>query len=231
MAAGEATMPTSTVEDYLKAILLQEQEQGPPGEALVTMGQISSALGVAPGTVTAMVKTLEKGGHLAYEPYAGVRLSEGGRRLAVRVLRRHRLIELFLVEVLGFDWSEVHDEAERLEHVVSEKLIEKIDAFLGHPDTDPHGDPIPSVAGEIRETEYVNLMECPAGKDLRIARVSDQDEAFLRFAERLGLKPGERVSVDERDPMAAAVTLRTRLGEPVTLGQEAAAKLWVEVER
>lgn len=220
-------MPTSTVEDYLKAILLEEERR--PGGELVTMGHISSALGVAPGTVTAMVKTLEKSGHLAYEPYAGVRLSEEGRQLAVRVLRRHRLIELFLVEVLGFDWSEVHEEAERLEHVVSEKLIERIDAFLDHPRTDPHGDPIPSVAGEIATAEVMSLADCPAGETFLIARVSDQDEAFLRFAERHGLKPGERVSVEAHDPMASAVTLRAEGRTAVTLGKEAAAKLWVAV--
>ncbi len=223
-----ATMPTSTVEDYLKAILVQEQ-RSPPG-TLVSMGRIGGSLEVAPGTVTAMVKTLEKGGLLVYEPYIGVRLTHDGRRMALHVLRRHRLIELFLVEILDLDWSEVHDEAERLEHAMSDKLIDRIDTLLGYPRTDPHGDPIPDGAGEVpgSELELINLAECPAGDAFRIARVGDQDEAFLRFLERHGLKPGARIAVHQSDPSADAVTLKPERRPEVTLGAEAAAKLWVE---
>ncbi len=218
-------MPTSTVEDYLKTILLEEQ--GQPADRLVTMGQIAAALEVAPGTVTAMAKTLAKETLLTYEPYSGVRLTEEGRRTALFVLRRHRLIELFLVETLGLDWSEVHEEAERLEHVMSEKLIDRIDAMLGYPRVDPHGDPIPDGAGELSEEQLVSLAECPAG-EARVARVSDQDEAFLRFIERHGLKPGTHVSVRRRDPSADAVSVRPHHQPEVTLGVEAAAKLWME---
>ena len=219
-------MPTSTVEDYLKTIFLQEESLAPP--ELVTMGQIGTALGVAPGTVTAMVKTLEKGGLLRYEPYSGVRLTAEGRHVALHVLRRHRLIELFLVETLGFDWSEVHDEAERLEHAMSDKLIDRVDALLGHPQVDPHGDPIPDLHGRLRESELVSLADCRAGGRFRIARVSDQDEVFLRFVERQGLKPGTAIAVAAHDPSADAVTVRPDEGRPVTIGSEAAGKLWVE---
>lgn len=220
-------MPTSTVEDYLKAILIQEQplERG----QLVTMGQIGGALEVAPGTVTAMVKTLEKDGLLSYEPYAGVRLTENGRRMALHVLRRHRLIELFLVEVLDLDWSEVHEEAERLEHAMSDKLIDRVDKLLGYPSVDPHGDPIPDGQGEMREPKaMVSLGDTEAGRQYRVARVGDQDEAFLRFVERYGLKPGTRITVEECEPVADAVTLRPHGGKTIALGGEAAAKLWVE---
>lgn len=219
-------MPTSTVEDYLKAILQGEQRL-PRGE-LVTMGQIASALEVAPGTVTAMIKTLDKGGLVRYERYNGVRLTDSGRQTALDVLRRHRLIELFLVETLGLDWSEVHEEAERLEHAMSEKLIDRIDAMLGYPRVDPHGDPIPDGKGRFEPAEVVSLEQCPPGRALRIARVSDQDEQFLRFAERHGLKPGRRVTLEDRDPSAAAITVHPEGGTAVTLGLEAAAKLWVE---
>jgi DtxR family Mn-dependent transcriptional regulator len=219
-------MTTSTVEDYLKAILVHEQQQ--PAERLVTMGQIGTALAVAPGTVTAMVKTLEKDGLLSYEPYSGVRLSTDGRRVALHVLRRHRLIELFLVEILGLDWSEVHDEAECLEHAMSDKLIDRIDALLGHPETDPHGDPIPDVAGEVRQPQLISLSDCPLGNAFRVARVSDQDESFLRFVERHGLKPGSRVAVKKRDASADAVTVQSETRPEITIGGEAAAKLWVE---
>ena len=221
-------MPTSTVEDYLKAILV-EQQRLPVGR-LVTMGQIGAALEVAPGTVTAMVKALEKDGLLTYEPYSGVRLTVDGRRLALHVLRRHRLIELFLVEVLGLDWSEVHEEAEHLEHAMSDKLVDRIDQLLGYPRTDPHGDPIPDVAGELRQADLVNLDDCPPGGPFTIARVSDQDESFLRFVERHGLKPGSRVEIVRRDRSADAITLQPELLPAVTLGGEAAAKLWVEAK-
>ncbi|MEM9554183.1 MAG: metal-dependent transcriptional regulator [Acidobacteriota bacterium] len=221
-------MPSSTVEDYLKAILLQEQGLA-PGE-LVTMGQIASALEVAPGTVTAMVKTLEREDLVDYSPYSGVRLSDDGRRTATRVLRRHRLIELFLVEVLGLDWSAVHDEAERLEHAMSDAVIDRIDALLGHPRVDPHGDPIPEAGGELQPELSVCLRDCPAGDGFRVARVSDQDEDFLKFVERHGLKPGTRVAVEAREPLADAVTVRPHGGVSVTLGGEAAAKLWLAAD-
>lgn len=220
-------MPTSTVEDYLKTILIHEQplKRG----QLVPMGQIGMSLEVAPGTVTAMVKTLEKDGLLSYEPYAGVRLTGDGRRMALHVLRRHRLIELFLVEMLGLDWSEVHEEAERLEHAMSDKLIDHIDMMLGFPSVDPHGDPIPDAKGMMREPRpVVGLMECKAGRGYRISRVSDQDEQFLRFIERHGLKPGTRIAIENCEPVADAVTLRPHGGQTMTLGGEAAAKLWVE---
>src|ERR1051325_3783314 len=137
-------MPTSTVEDYLKHILLAEQET--PGERVGT-GQIAARLALSPGTVTSMLKTLADSGLLDYEPYGGVRLTKAGRQLAAHVLRRHRLLELYLVEVLHFDWSEVHAEAEQLEHAVSDRLIARMDEVLGFPTVDPHGDPIPSSTG------------------------------------------------------------------------------------
>lgn len=219
-------MPTSTVEDYLKAILLAQEKR--TAGRLVTMGQIAASLEVAPGTVTSMVKTLEKDGLLTYEPYSGVRLTDKGRRTAIHVLRRHRLIELFLVETLGFDWSEVHEEAEQLEHAMSDKLIDRIEVLLGYPSADPHGDPIPDVSGELRATELISLAECPPGDAFRIARVSDQGETFLRFVERHGLKPGTRVAVHRRDPSAAAVTVQPERQPEVTIGDGAASKLWVE---
>ena len=142
-------LPSQTVENYLKTIFLAQAGRAAPDE-LVPMGQIASALGVVPGTATTMVKTLSESGLVHYEPYMGVRLTPAGEKLASLVLRRHRLIELFLVKVLGMSWTEVHDEAERLEHAVSEQLIERIDAMLGRPAVDPHGDPIPTAEGHDR---------------------------------------------------------------------------------
>src|SRR5437763_332815 len=141
-------LPSSTVENYLKAVHQGQSALSGP-ERLVPMGQVASALGVTPGTATTMVKALAEAGLVEYEPYSGVRLTSAGEKLAGRVLRRHRLVEAFLVQVMGMSWTEVHEDAEQLEHVVSERLIERIDQMLGHPTHDPHGDPIPSPEGAI----------------------------------------------------------------------------------
>jgi DtxR family Mn-dependent transcriptional regulator len=218
-------MPTSTVEDYLKCILLA-QELDP--EALVSMGQIAAALKVAPGTVTAMVKTLADSGLVAYEPYSGVRLAPAGRQLAAHVLRRHRLIELFLVQIMGMDWSEVHSEAEELEHAVSDRLIERMDEMLGYPSVDPHGDPIPDVHGVVAAPPRPSLLTCAVGTVLRVARVADQSREFLQLVERRGLKPGSGVRVERRDEAADTVDLRLESGEPLSLGNRAASKIFVE---
>jgi DtxR family transcriptional regulator, Mn-dependent transcriptional regulator len=218
-------MPTSTVEDYLKCILLA-QELDP--EALVSMGQIGGALKVAPGTVTAMVKTLADSGLVSYEPYSGVRLTPSGRQLAAHVLRRHRLIELFLVQVMGMDWSEVHSEAEELEHAVSDRLVERMDEMLGFPSVDPHGDPIPDVHGVVAPSVLPSLLTCAVGAGLRVARVADQSRDFLQLVERRGLKPGSGVRVEHRDEAADTVDLRLESGEPLSLGNRAASKIFVE---
>ncbi len=221
-------MATSTVEDYLKHILLAEERE--PG-ARVSMGQVAAALSVAPGTVTAMMKTLSDGGLVEYEPYSGVRLSAPGRQLATHVLRRHRLIELFLVEVLKMDWSEVHAEAEDLEHAVSDRLIERIDEMLGFPSVDPHGDPIPDSHGVVRKPDLQSLLLCPLGRPVRLARVADQSRDFLQLLERRGLKPGCTLVVEAREEAADAVTLQLATGDALTLGFRAASKIYVDEGR
>ncbi len=219
-------MPTSTVEDYLKAILTEEQ--GHP-DSLVTTGRIASAIHVAPGTATSMVKTLADSSLVTYEPYSGVRLTEAGRQLATHVLRRHRLVELFLVQVMEMDWSEVHEEAERLEHAISERLLERMDEMLGYPSVDPHGDPIPDATGRLQELDLSSLATCPLSETLVVARVRDQDPDFLRVVERRGLMPGSRVIVEERSEAADLVVLRNPDGEgSLTLGVRAASKILVE---
>src|SRR5436189_3918197 len=171
-------LPSSTVENYLKAIY-QGQSSLASGARLVPMGQVAAALGVTPGTATTMVKALAESGLADYEPYSGVRLSAAGEKLAGLVLRRHRLVELFLVQVMGMSWDEVHDDAEQLEHVVSERLIERIDEMLGRPTHDPHGDPIPASDGTISTRHLESLMTCPLGVLLKVTRITDQDPAFL----------------------------------------------------
>src|SRR5215204_2955292 len=147
-------MATSTVEDYLKTLYTQQQRGG---AERVAMGVFASAMNVAPGTATAMVKTLDEAGLVDYEPRGGVRLSAKGEKLALHVLRRHRLVELFLVEVLKLDWSEVDHEAEELEHAISDKVLAKIDELLNFPQVDPHGDPIPSSKGKLPSRTLASL--------------------------------------------------------------------------
>jgi DtxR family Mn-dependent transcriptional regulator len=222
-------LPSSTVENYLKAIY-QGQAALPADVRLVPMGHVASSLGVTPGTATTMVKALAQSGLAEYEPYSGVRLTAAGETLAALVLRRHRLVELFLVQVMGMSWDEVHEEAEHLEHVVSERLIERIDRMLGHPTHDPHGDPIPSPEGTIPAHHLDNLLTCPVGIRLRVTRIADQDPAFLRFIESNGLKPGQTIEVETRDEAADAVRLRGGNRPPLTIGARAASKLLVKVE-
>ena len=223
-------LPSSTVENYLKAIYLGVGALS-PGQRLLPMGQLASALGVAPGTATTMVKTLAESGLVEYEPYTGVTLTPAGERLAALVLRRHRLIELFLVQVMGLRWDEVHDEAEQLEHVVSDRLIERIDEMLGRPEVDPHGDPIPNSEGAIKQQEAQSLMTCPLNTPVTVTRVVDQDRMFLRFIENHHLKPGESIEVEERDAASDSVRVKGKGEQRITIGTRAASKLLVQIAR
>lgn len=218
-------MPTITVENYLKQLYLEQQSLS---DELVPMGRLATAMKVTPGTATSMVKALADSGLILYEPRTGARLTPGGEQLALRVLRRHRLIELFLVKVLGLDWSEVHAEAEELEHAISDKVLERIDALLGRPSADPHGDPIPPPGGDHTESALPSLADCEPNRPMRIARVIDQEPQFLQFVNRCGLTPGVKVIVTDRDPLADAVALRLNGRKPLTLGITAAAKIRVE---
>jgi DtxR family Mn-dependent transcriptional regulator len=219
-------LPSSTVENYLKAIYLG-QSQLLEGQRLLPMGQLALALGVAPGTATTMVKALSESGLVTYEPYIGVRLSPAGEKLAALVLRRHRLIELFLVQVMGLSWDEVHEDAEQLEHVVSDRLIERIDEMLGRPEADPHGDPIPRADGQVAQREMASLITCPLHERVVVSRVTDQDAQFLRFIEQHHLKPGEAIEVEARDAVSDSVQLKGRGDQRITIGMRAASKVMV----
>jgi DtxR family Mn-dependent transcriptional regulator len=219
-------LPSSTVENYLKAIYVGETHLT-DGQKLVPMGQLATALGIAPGTATTMVKALAESDLVVYEPYNGVRLTAAGQKLAARVLRRHRLIELFLVQVIGMKWDEVHDDAEQMEHVVSDRLIERIDEMLGQPEVDPHGDPIPNADGHLPHRTLENLLTCPLHTPVTVARVTDQDAAFLRFIASHNLKPGQTIEVEARDEVSDSVRLKGQNDERMTIGARAASKLLV----
>jgi DtxR family Mn-dependent transcriptional regulator len=220
-------MPTSTVENYLKTIYIQQQRQHGVIKT-VAMGKLAKAMDVVPGTATAMIKTLAESGLVDYKPRTGVNLTDKGQTLALHILRRHRLLELFLVEVLGLDWTEVHDEAEELEHAVSDKVLTRIDDYLGHPDTDPHGDPIPPAEGTHMPDPLLSLADSAAEKKLTIARIVDQQREFLQFLHEHGLLPGTPITVISLDKIVDAITVKAPKQNPVTLGMSAAGKILVQ---
>jgi DtxR family Mn-dependent transcriptional regulator len=215
-------LPSLTVENYIKTIF----QICLNGDGQAATGQLASALGVSPGTVTSMLKTLSEGDLVTYTPYEGVRLTPAGSALALRVVRRHRLIELFLVKTLSLNWDEVHEEAEHMEHAVSDRLIDKIDAFLGHPQTDPHGDPIPRPDGSFEAPESHALSDCEVGEEFELARVIDQSPEFLRFLTSSGLPLGAAGRVVANRIEAGIVTVNVA-GHETTLGRAAAEKILV----
>ncbi len=219
-------MPTSTVEQYIKTIYQQEERSS--GE-IVQMKQLSEAMGVTPGTATAMVKHLAQRQLIAYVPRKGVRLTARGRTLALTMVRRHRLIETFLENVLGYDWSEVHEDAEQLEHAVSDKFIERIDAYLGTPSVDPHGDPIPSAEGHIARRESIPLDRCATGDSVRIARLRNDDPAFLLMMKEQRLVPGEAFVVTDKNETAGTVTVQHDRGAtPFTISMGNSTRIMVD---
>jgi len=220
---------SSTVENYLKQLYLEQRSSDE--RDVIPTGRLAAVMGVVPGTATSMVKALADSGLVEYESRAGVRLTSRGEQHALHVLRRHRLVELFLVKVLGLDWSEVHEEAEALEHAVSDRVIERMDALLGHPTADPHGDPIPTGKGHMEEPHRTSLADCAMDTAQRVTRVVDQEPEFLRFAERQGLMPGATVAVESREMVAQAVQIRVNKRESASLGLAAAAKILVEPVR
>jgi DtxR family Mn-dependent transcriptional regulator len=218
-------MPTSTVENYIKQIYAEQSG----GQTPVPMGRLAHAMGVVPGTATSMVKALADSGLVKYEARTGVRLTPGGEQLALHVLRRHRLVELFLVKNLGLDWSLVHAEADALEHAVSDHVLERIDALLGHPSTDPHGDAIPTAKGKIHEPARLSLADCPLHAPQKIARILDQSPAFLQYIDRQGLLPGAHITLTAKDPAAETLHLRLKKSSHTfALGLLAAAKILVD---
>jgi DtxR family transcriptional regulator, Mn-dependent transcriptional regulator len=212
-------MSSAAIEDYAKAIYaLQERADG--GVATTALAE---RLGVTPGSVSAMLRRLDTEGLVVLEPYRGVRLTAEGERVALEVIRHHRLIELFLAEVLDVPWDRVHAEAEVLEHHISEDLEERIAAKLGHPTTDPHGDPIPTAELEVEPVHGVALESLEPGDAGTFARVSDADPAMLRWLAERCVRPGDRVEVIGKQPFGGPLTVRVGTSEHVLGGGIAAA--------
>ncbi len=213
-----------SVEDYLKAVYALSRG----GDAAATSA-IASTLDVQPASVTGMVKRLSESGLMEHVPYHGVRLTEKGRREALRILRRHRILETYLSERLGYSWDDVHDEAERLEHAVSDELIDRMATALKDPSHDPHGSPIPTPEGEIEAFEYLTLAEAPVESEVVVREVRDDDSERLRDMESRGLVPGATVLVEGRERLEGPV--RVRAGGPdapsVVVGYEVARRVYV----
>jgi len=217
--------PTSSaVQNYLKAIYSLRSR----GERVATAA-IARSLGVSPGSVTPMLKKLGEDGLLDYEPYRGVTLTDRGEKTALRVIRRHRITEQFLQKVLGLTWDQVHEEAEQLEHALSDVVIDRMDDFLGHPATDPHGDPIPTKEGHVRADHSMRLADLEPGDRGIVRRVSDGDPKLLRYAQSLGLVPATALEVLRRDPFGGPMHLKVGDSRHA-VGEQIARAVFVEVE-
>jgi len=217
---------SSAIEDYAKAIYALELRAGDA----VTTNALAERLGVTPGSASGMVKRLAELGLVEHEPYRGVQLTEDGRRVALEVIRHHRLLELYLVQSLGVPWDRVHEEAEVLEHVLSEELEELIAAKLGNPTRDPHGDPIPTRELTIEEEPTQSLQSLEAGASGRFTRVSDSDPEMLRFLADRGISPGDTFEVIDKQPFGGPLFIR--FGDNVhVLGGDLAKAMRVEVDQ
>jgi DtxR family Mn-dependent transcriptional regulator len=215
---------SSSAQDYLKLIWSATEWSATP----ITVSVMAERLGVRASTVSDGIKKLARQDLVTHAPYGSIELTAAGREHAVAMVRRHRLLETFLVQALGYGWDEVHDEAETLEHAVSDKLIERIDQQLGYPTRDPHGDPIPPADGPPHLPAGTQLSAAAPGGTVAITRVSDADPQMLRYFTELGLKPDATLTVKEHRPYADVTTIRLHgPGRDIDLGPTASEAIWV----
>lgn len=217
MKAMSHPAPTRVVEDYVT--LIWKAHEWPDSSPSTT--DLAAQLGVTPSTVSATLKKLARDGFIDYEPYGSITLTPAGRAVAVPIVRRHRLLETYLVAQLGLSWDQVHEEADRLEHAVSDLVLDRIDAVLGHPTHDPHGDPIPDKAGNVAATASSPLRDAQPGQRLVVVRVSDRSSEILRYLDQLGIEVGTVLEIIDASPAARAI--QVRLGEATTQLSFAAA--------
>jgi DtxR family transcriptional regulator, Mn-dependent transcriptional regulator len=220
---AESRSPSTSVGDYLKAVWELAVDSG----GVASTKDVAARLSVSPASVSNMFARLQEMGLVRYERYRGATLTERGRKEALRLVRRHRLIEIFLLEHLGYDWQEVHDEAERLEHAVSDGFTERLAALLGHPDHDPHGDPIPSAEGTLEVDDSFSLSQAASGQRLRISKVRDEDAAMLDYFGDRNLVPGRRLIVREVRELDGVVIVEDEEAEVYALGEPLARAIFV----
>lgn len=218
---------SDSAQNYLKAVwVLAEWSEDP-----VTPSLIAERTGLKLSSVSDAIRKLTAQGLLHHSPYGSVELTERGAGFAVAMVRRHRLIESFLVTVLGYRWDQVHDEAETLEHAVSDFMIDRIDAFLGHPTRDPHGDPIPTPSGGIEEFHAIQLTDVSPGSTVVVERIADDDPELLQFFQENGIVFGTKLAVSEGTPFSGSVNVRLESDvEPLALGRAATDALYVSLE-
>ena len=212
---------SESIEDYLKAIYSLERELGK-----VVTTQLAERLEVTPASVTGMVRKLADMKLVTYKPYQGVTLTKAGRKVALEVIRHHRLLELYLNEMMGVPWDKVHQEAEKLEHAISEEREDRIDQLLGHPTTDPHGSPIPTKAGKVNNSSSKKLSEMRSGEKAKIVEIRDEDSELLRYVGELGLFPGNSFEVVNVAPYKGPITLKIK-SKKIIVGREAAKQILV----
>lgn len=211
---------SQSIEDYLKAIYKLQQGAG------ASTTRVAEAMEVSSASATNMIKKLAKMGLVDYESYKGAKLTESGQKIALEVIRHHRLLELYLLEVMGYSWDEVHDEAEKLEHHISEQFEDKIAELLDDPTHDPHGDPIPTKEGIMPEMELKPLTQAEEGQQYLVSRVKNQDPELLRYLEKMGLLPGAKLKILEMSPFNGPVKLQLEDQEKV-LGREVAEHIYI----
>jgi DtxR family transcriptional regulator, Mn-dependent transcriptional regulator len=215
-------MPSEQIENYLKNIYKIQTAEGK-----VSTSSLSERLQISPASVSEMVKKLADDGSLTHTPYRGVELTESGKTKALKIIRKHRLWEMFLVEVLHFGWDEIDEEAERFEHIMSEKMEDKIDEVLGFPSVDPHGDPIPTRNGTIKNIRAVPLVEVEEGTTVRVVRVNDANPELLQYASSIGVSLNKRIAIKQR--MKFDNSLSVRIGSrEITISATLAANIFVE---
>jgi DtxR family Mn-dependent transcriptional regulator len=223
--ASKELLRTPAIEDYSKAIFALESRKDEP----VSTNALAERLGITPGSVSAMLKRLDEFGVTTHVPYRGVRLTDDGRRIALEVMRHHRLLESYLAEALGMSWDRVHAEAEVLEHVLSDDLEQLIAAKLGHPTVDPHGDPIPTAELELEERPTERMESLQPGDEGLFVRVSDSDPEMLRYLAERGIAPGDRFIVRERQPFGGPLFVSFE-GREHAIGGQLAGAMRVEID-
>ncbi len=212
---------SQAIEDYLKAIYTLETE-----ESGASTSKIADSLDVSSASATNMVKRLSKMGLVEYQSYKGAKLTESGKKIALEIIRHHRLLELYLLEVMGYSWDEVHDEAEKLEHHISERFEDTIAQLLDDPTHDPHGDPIPTKDGIMPQMEAQPLIEAEVDQEYMVSRVKDQDPELLRYLEKIGLLPGIKIKIKEKAPFQGPITMLVE-GDEQVIGNDVASNIFI----
>jgi DtxR family Mn-dependent transcriptional regulator len=213
---------SASQENYLKEIFHLQSEQ-----SIVTTNALAAALQAKPASITDMLKKLKAEKLLIYEPYRGFRLNQEGKKIAIQIIRKHRLWEYFLVKKLEFGWDEVHEVAEELEHITSKKLIDKLDAFLDFPNADPHGDPIPDRSGRFNSQKLVCLLDIPLNKTARVSAVASQTTEMLELLEHKNIRIGTRLEIRKKFPFDNSVEVKIKNQSPVTVSEQVARNILV----